>query len=400
MILNDRSQKMRKTSQSTDHLIKALAPKDADIKYMGDEPAFVKQPENRIVELSRGFTWYNRFYTKKDAKELFTQYLDYNDKADIAKQIRNVPDSEFVMTLCWLSRMSLRGLQLLDNEQLLLQNEITRLLKCLSDPETKTSQLAVEKVEKIEVAKPNIQDYLREKAVDAAGELEGMFDNFMIEGAKASHNLRPMDELARKNVVPQYIYLIADVWKKKLVEFEDALEGKDSQLVQGYQHLTKTQLKNTVKFIESVLGDLNSYINVKKANKAPRKKKAVPVEKIVSKLKYLKELKDAVNKLELVSVHPSKLHGASEAWAYDSNRRKLHHYIADEYSKVFTVKGNTLLGFDTVTSEIKTLRKPKEQIKEIMGSKPAARKFFKDIKSVATKPNGRFNQHMIILKAF
>ena len=159
MILNDRSQKMRKTSQSTDLLIKALAPKDADIKYMGDEPAFVKQPENRIVELSRGFTWYNRFYTKKDAKELFTQYLDYNDKADIATQIRKVPDSEFVMTLCWLSRMSLRGLQLLDNEQLLLQNEITRLLKCLSDPETKTSQLAVEKVEKIEVAKPNIQDY-------------------------------------------------------------------------------------------------------------------------------------------------------------------------------------------------------------------------------------------------
>jgi hypothetical protein len=35
-----------------------------------------------------------------------------------------------------------------------------------------------------------------------------------------------------------------------------------------------------------------------------------------------------------------------------------------------------------------------------MGSKPAARKFFKDIKAVATTPNGRFNDAMIILKAF
>jgi hypothetical protein len=59
-----------------------------------------------------------------------------------------------------------------------------------------------------------------------------------------------------------------------------------------------------------------------------------------------------------------------------------------------------LLGFDAANSEVKTLRKPSEQLKEIMGSKPAARKYFKDIKAVATTPNGRFNESMIILKAF
>ena len=141
-------------------------------------------------------------------------------------------------------------------------------------------------------------------------------------------------------------------------------------------------------------------VQTAKATRAPRKRKAVPVEKIVSKLKYLKEFKDPANKLDLVSVHPTKLHGASEAWVYDTAKRKMHHYIADEYSKSFTVKGNTILGFDTNASEIKTLRKPGEQIKEVMGSKPAARKYFKDIKAVATTPNGRFNENMIILKAF
>ena len=114
----------------------------------------------------------------------------------------------------------------------------------------------------------------------------------------------------------------------------------------------------------------------------------------------MRTFKDEALKLDLTSIHPTKLHGASEAWVYDTAKRKLHHYVADEYSKTFTIKGNTILGFDTRNSEMKTLRKPTEQLKEIMGSKPAARKYFKDIKSVSTVPNGRFNDNLIILKAF
>jgi hypothetical protein len=149
-----------------------------------------------------------------------------------------------------------------------------------------------------------------------------------------------------------------------------------------------------------VLTDLNAYISVKKASKAPRQRKAVPVEKQVAKLKYLKTFKEVATKLDLTSISPVKLHGASEAWVYDTAKRKLHHYIADEYSKSFTVKGSTLLGFDTSKSEVKTLRKPAEQLKEIVGSKPAARKYFNEIKAVATTPNGRFNDAMIILRCF
>ena len=248
--------------------------------------------------------------------------------------------------------------------------------------------------------RPNIQDILKEKARDAAGELEGLFDEFITSGAPTKHTLRPMDEVAKKNVMPQHISLLTEVWKKKQNEFEELLKAEDKQLVEGYTYLNKTQIKNVIKFIEQVLNDLNSYISVKKAAKAPRARKAVPVEKIVAKLKYQKTFKDTASKLDLTSISPVKLHGASEAWVYDTAKRKLHHYIADEYSKAFTVKGSTLLGFDSAKSELKTLRKPAEQLKEIMGSKPAARKYFNDIKAVATAPNGRFNENMIILKAF
>ena len=385
----------RKRNTEDHSLVKALNPRDADVQHYGDEPLFVLQPDEdkRRLALMRSFTWYHRFYGKKDAKELLSQYLEFHTRTADAKIMRRIHENEFLLTLCWLARMQLRGLTLSEHEELTLENEINRLLKLVHKPEE-------EKVEVEAPTRPNIQEILRDKAREAAGELEGLFDEFITSGAPTKHAMRPIDEVAKKNVMPQHISLLTEVWKKKQNEFEEVLKGMDAQLVQGYNHLTKTQIKNIIKFIELVLNDLNSYISVKKAAKAPRARKAVPVEKIVAKLKYLKIFKDTASKLDLVSISPIKLHGASEAWIYDSAKRKLHHYIADEYSKAFTVKGNTLLGFDTAQSEVKTLRKPVEQIKEIMGSKPAARKYFKDIKAVGTVPNGRFNENMIILKAF
>ena len=376
--------------------VKTLNPRDPDTEYLGPEPMFAVQPDEdrRRVALMRSFTWYGRFYGKKDAKEFLAQYLDLRERPQEAKIMRRIDEKECINTLCWLARMELRGLELSETESETLQNEIKRLLETINKPQ-------VIELTPLEIpTRPNIQEILKDKAREAAGELEGLFDEYITSGAGAKHTLRPMDEVAKKNVMPQHISLLTDVWKKKLNEIEEVLKGTDAQLVQGYSHLTKTQLKNIVKFIELVISDLNSYISVKKAAKAPRARKAVPVEKQVAKLKYLKVFKDTASKLDLLSVSPIKLHGASEAWVYDTAKRKLHHYVADDYSKTFTVKGSTLLGFDTAQSEVKTLRKPSEQIKEVMGSKPAARKYFKDIKAVSTTPNGRFNEHMIILKAF
>jgi hypothetical protein len=382
----------RKKNTEDHSQVKALNPRDADVQHYGDEPLFVLQPDEdkRRVALMRSFTWYNRFYGKKDAKELMSQYLDLNNRPGDAKALRKVHENEFLLTLCWLARMKLRGLELTEHEEMTLENEIVRLLLVVNKPEEIKAEVDTSN-------RPNIQDILREKAKEAAGELEGVFDEFIIEGKTKT---KTMDLVSKFNVMPQHISLIADIWKKKQTEFNDLQEGSDKQLIEGYSHLTKIQVRNIVKFIEQVLTDLNAYISVKKASKAPRQRKAVPVEKVVAKLKYLKTFKDVASKLDLTSISPVKLHGASEAWVYDTAKRKLHHYIADEYSKAFTVKGNTLLGFDTTKSEVKTLRKPGEQIKEVMGSKPAARKFFNDIKAVATTPNGRFNEGMIILKAF
>lgn len=385
----------KKAKKTDEYFVKALNPKDQDTKYLGEESYFALQPVEveRRIALARCFAWYNKFYGKKDAKELLAQYCEHHNRPQDAKILRKVDEKEFLMTLCWLSRMNMRGLELSEHEELTIENEITRLLQVVHKPHVTEEN----KEEPITNNRPNVQEIMREKAREAGGELEALFDDFITTN-KASGKV--VDIVAKYNVLPQHIPLIVEAWKRKQEEFNALVKGDDKDLNEGYAFLGKVQVRNIVKYIEQVLGDLNSYISIKKASKAPRKKKAVPIEKVVAKLKYLKEFKDPANKLDLVSMHPTKLHGASEAWIYDTNRRKLHHYIADEYSKSFTVKGNTLIGFDANKSEIKTLRKPNEQIKEIMGSKPAARKYFENIKAVAAKSNGRFNANMIILKAF
>ena len=62
---------IRKHKHTDDHFIKALNPRNADQKYMGDEPFFPLQPDDngRKLALTNSFTWYNRFYGKNDAKE-------------------------------------------------------------------------------------------------------------------------------------------------------------------------------------------------------------------------------------------------------------------------------------------------------------------------------------------
>lgn len=382
-------------------IVKALSPKDPDLQYMGSEPVFSSQPESRKVALMSSFNWYSKFYGRKDAKELLCQYLELTGSADKSKQVRKADDNQFMTSIAWLARMSLRGLVLTESEKERIDGEVAKLIQSVITPDTKVSVTGGKKEVVVkESNRPNVQEIMRDRTREAAGEIEGMLDDYILSGAKANFNFKPIDELAKKNVLPQHISILTDTWKKKRNEIDEVIRGKDKQLSEAYSHYNKTQLKNLLKFIDQFLSDFNSYVSIKKTAKAPRARKAVPVEKQVSKLKYLKAFKDDALKLDLVGLHPVKLHGASEAWVFDTAKRKLHHYIADEYSKTFTVKGNTLLGFDKSNSEIKTLRKPNEQLKEIMGSKPAARKYFKDIRAVSVAPNGRFNESMLILKAW
>jgi len=375
--------------------IKRLNPKGAEFKYVGPEPEWRTQPtsENRLSQLAKAFQWYNYHYGKKDAKDMLCQYLEINHRPKDAKLMRGIPDSQIRLTPAWACRMTLIGLELTEHEQCIVDEQISAMLR--AKQEIKKAQTEVDA--DAAVAKLTIQDHLREKISECCGELEGMFDDFIVAGAKMSADFKPIALMRGMNISPNMISTVTRVWELRLAEFLEVLEGKDGDLVEGYSHLTKLQLKNCVKFCETVINDCNSYVQLKKVERKPRAKKAVSPERLTRGFKFMREFAE----LKLKSEPVTKLVGASEAWLYDTAKRKLIHVMADSHIGTFTVKGSAVVGFDALQTVQKTLRKPAEQLKEVTGSgKPAARKAFGAIKSTETKWNGRGNDNLIILWAW
>jgi hypothetical protein len=199
------------------------------------------------------------------------------------------------------------------------------------------------------------------------------------------------------NIAPQMISILSDIWKSRQAEFEAAVDGKDAQLTEAYRHLGKVQLRNCIKFCETVINDCGAYVQIKKVERKPRKVKAVPPEKRAAKFKIQVEFAE----LKLKSLPAASLVDKTEAWLYDTKKRKLIHVVADEYAKVFTVKNNSIIGFSTVNTVQKTVRKPADVIKAMQAAgKPAARKIYKDLTTTETAFNGRGTENLVILRSW
>ena len=372
--------------------VRLLNPRSSDTNVMGGEPPWKTQPtENRISALSKAFSWYNYFYGKKDARDMIVNYLESQDRKADVRVLKSIPDSAIRLTTGWLCRMKMVGLELSETEQIKLDNLLKEILTSKQTVEAE-SEPASEGP-----AKPNIQDRLREKVGECAAELEAMFDEFMTAGAKMSADYKPIMVIRGMNVVPQMISEISNRWKRKLAEFEAAVEGKDPLLVEAYSYLTKIQLRNCVKFCEAVINDCGAYVQIKKVERKPRKIRAVPPEKRAAKFKHTAEFVE----LKLKGLPAASLVDKAEAWLYDTKKRKLIHVVADSHTQAFTIKNNSVIGYSTVETLQKTVRKPADVVRAIQAAgKPAARKIYKDLTTTETPWNARGTENLIILKAW
>jgi hypothetical protein len=253
--------------------------------------------------------------------------------------------------------------------------------------------VAAKKVEekvKGSVYKPSIQERMREQLSDIIGQFEEWTD------LQPSNDIPAMFDYLKSNTVAQaHIGKIRSYYEPVAAEFQ-ALTQKDcpEDLAEGYKHLSKADIKQMIKFFDTMFGDLDAYANLKKATRATRKPKPKSADKLVAKLKFKKD----DDRYKIVSVDPTTVVGATELWVFNTKNRKLGKYVAQEHATLM-VKGTTLQFFDDKLSVQKTLRKPEAQLKEFgKAGKVVLRKFMDDIKATETKMNGRLNEHIVLLK--
>ena len=373
--------------------LRVLNPKSADIKYTGPEPYWTVQPgpEHRQSAVMRAFGWYGYHYDKKIVKQLVLDWLLEHDTGQ-HRAFGRVPESALPNTLGWLCRMNQRGLVLTTREL----EFVTKTVRANLEATRSVKQVVAESVA-TEPLRVTIQDRLRARAEEIVAELEALYDDVIQNDGKMTADHRPIAVIRGMNLPTQMISMVRDVWTARLEELQSVQQGRDADLVEGYSNFSKIQIRNLIKLSEQVLADCASYVQIKRVEKRPRKAKAVSPEHRARKFKHITEFAE----LRLTGLSASKLVDASEAWLYDTKKRKLIHVVADAHIGTIAVKNNMLLGLGEIESQQKTLRQPAPILKELMlASKPNARRLFKDIKTTETAFNGRGTENLMILRVW
>ena len=146
-------------------------------------------------------------------------------------------------------------------------------------------------------------------------------------------------------------------------------------------------------FLISLMAACDQIIDEAKLTK---KKKVVPADKLVAKLKF----KVTDDKLNVASVPPVQLIGAQACVVYNTKTRKIGFYYSSNISGL-TVKGSSISNF-TEMSKQKTLRKPEIQLRDFkeQNTQKKAETWIKNIKSTEISLTGRLNEDTMILKVF
>lgn len=214
-----------------------------------------------------------------------------------------------------------------------------------------------------------------------------------IDGEKASidvYTLFKVHGLAGSAIKP--VQTVIEGW---LLDYSDAYHKRCEQAVEGYSHLSRPELNRRIKECEKMLADLERVKDASKATRKVRIAKPISIDKQVSNVKYKKEDND----YKIVSIPPAQIVGKTVLYVFNCKTRKIIEYTTED-AKGFAIKGTTIQNFNPEKSRALTLRKPMEQLPEIMKTTPAKRtKVLDAIKTKSSVPNGRLNEDTVILIA-
>jgi hypothetical protein len=363
---------------------KKRAKAHALMNRVADEPMI--DQDNYNVSLTTALVWYRDNVDDKKRRKFAIEYFAQLGKKKEVLAINKADDYD-VRQLGSLCRLVSNGNTLSEDHMKAIDNMANHIVAKEALPkkikEDKTVIVPV-------VTAPSIQDRMDEKAHDLAGEIDAAIDEFV---TTKSTTFSARNYLLANNVAAPIAKRIGEFYVPQAKEIREAIEGDDTQLVEGYSNFTKRELKKFAEFLENIVADCHQAVQTAKATRAPRKRKAATPTKQVSKMKYMKEFAE----LKLKSCKAEDIIGATELWVYNTKYRKVQVYKAEQS---LAVKGTTILGFDVKESKSMTLRKPEEFFKGLSIGKRALNGALKKLTTKPTTPNGRINEECILLGAF
>lgn len=348
-------------------------------KGRGDGAPVVTQ-DNYRSSLMQALGYYNLNMDNSERAKVVHNYLKKTNKKYYDVLIK-APDYEF-LSLGSLITILNKGEYLADKDKNHIQDRLDSLYECYSyvkpevDDRPKAPVISIDK---------RVADAAR----TASEDIDYAIDNFI---KNKTWDFNTKAHLLSNNISGMVAKKIGDYYKLNVDEIDEALEGKDEQLVEGYSFFTKSELKRFRAALQSIVDDCAQHqVTVKK----PRVTKAKPPAVIVKKLKYMFK-HDLLN---LKSINPADIVGSKELWCYNIKYRKLVVYAADD-SDSLSVKGTTIINYSIAKSWSWTLRNPEKFFKDLSIGKRNLNTAAKALTTKPTVPNGRINEETILLGAF
>lgn len=342
-----------------------------NVKYLGEEPVAIESN----VDTLKAFNWYHSMCDKADARQYLRDY--FRADKSMLKTVDKISDSMMPYTAAWMCRIASNGARRLEPDDLqFVTKKIVEAVKTKLDEDTL----------KPRDARPSIQDRMRDRESEIIGDIEALIDS----GEKFS-----MYEWLKSREIPAtYASKIVGYYTPWLAELVEAYEGRDEQLAEAYGHWTKGQLKDRISQFGSMLSDVERYGNVTKKIRAPRKARAVSMDKL---LKYFKFQKES-NEYKLASVSPESVIGASELWTFNTKYKIVTVFRAIDRGGL-QVKRSSITNYDEKTSFSRGAgRQVEKVIDKIQNSgKIALKKLMEELKS--DKPlQERVNENTILVR--
>jgi len=330
------------------------------------------------------------------SKALYDSFIKYCERFDKKKSaiLKVLPEYEF-MSAGKYAYLALKGVELDDDTIAHLEKKYNELLV---KAEALTKIKSAEIKQKVVGPVISIQTRMREQVSDLCGQWDEYVDQLCF-GKFDLANFDPHTQMQLYNsgvIKAAHAKIIKDMYTGQYEEAKEVVVWKDEQLKEGYAYMTAKMRKDFLAFFEKIMTACDTYINTGKAVRKTRVKKAPSKEKLISKIKY----KESEPSIGLASINPLSIIDSNVLWVYNTKNRKLGCYVADSMGQVLSIKGTSIIGFDSKKSVCKTVRKP--ELLKGAGKLPRTKmqKQFDEIRATETSMNGRLNEHIILISTF
>jgi hypothetical protein len=352
---------------------------DVNQIFAGSEPKFIGSSEELSkLDLITSLNWYARNRTSKDAEEYAERYFRSKLHYSKSLNIKNISP-----TLGFLCRIVTNGGILPQQNQIWFEQKLQLVKNVTKQNDIKTDEV---------IKTPSIQDKIKEKSNWCIAELEGMFDDYI--GSKFGLEPIPSSILTSLNI--KYVNDVVEHFRNRRKEYDELLNTADTQLKEGYSNFNKYQIRKIIAYFDQIIVDCLkiSEENKSTTTRKPRIRKVKTSDQLLSKLTYCAEFSE----LNLISVDPKLILGATQLWVYNTRYKKLGVYYSSDASG-FSMLGTTLKNFDESRSIQKIVKDPLSTISDLMKStKVGLRTFMNKLRNKENVLSGRINSDTLLLK--